>query len=224
LTISPETAEPVLRCQTGYEQNRENSKNRGSMAEDPEGYRPGEITLLLQRWSEGESGAVEQLAPLVYDHLRSVAAGYLNRERAGVTLQATGLVNELFVRLLKQKRAELTGRAHFFTFAARMMRRILVDAARARTAVKRGAPCERLSLSPELAWVDPREEGMLDLDQALDELAAAQPDKARIVELRVFLGCTSEETAELESISKATVDREMRFALAWLYKRIQPKS
>jgi RNA polymerase sigma factor (TIGR02999 family) len=193
------------------------------MTEDPEDYRPGEITLLLQRWSDGESGAVEQLAPLVYDHLRSVAAGYLNRERVGVTLQATGLVNELFLRLLKQKRAELTGRAHFFTFAARMMRRILVDAARARTAAKRGSPADRLTLSPELGWVDPREEGMIDLDQALTELAISQPDKARVVELRVFLGCTSEETAELEEKSKATVDRDMRFALAWLYNRMQAK-
>jgi len=159
----------------------------------------------------------------VYDHLRSVAAGYLNRERGGGTLQATGLVNELFLRLMTQKRAELESRVHFYIFAARTMRRILVDSARARMAAKRGADTTPLPLSPELAWVDPREERMLDLDAALTDLAVAEPLKSRVVELRVFLGATAEETAELTQVSKATVDREMRFALAWLFNRMQPK-
>lgn len=182
---------------------------------------PGEITAILRQWAAGDAGAAEQLAPLVYDHLRSVAAGYLNRERGGVTLQATGLVNEVFVRLLQQKKLELTGRVHFYAFAARMMRRVLVDAARARQSGKRSIT-GWLPLSPDLAWIDPRDTGMLDLDRAVDALEAVYPDKARVVELRVFLGCTSAQAAELMGISKASIDREMRFALAWLYDRVQP--
>lgn len=180
---------------------------------------PGEITQQLRLWASGEAGAIEQLAPLVYDHLRRVASGYLQRERGGATLQATGLVNEVFLRLLQHERIELTGRAHFYAFAARMMRRILVDAARARQSSKRDAGA-RMPLSPELAWVDPRESEMLDFDRALEELAVQQESKARIVELRVFLGCTAVEAAEMLGISKATADREMRFALAWLYDRM----
>jgi RNA polymerase sigma factor (TIGR02999 family) len=183
---------------------------------------PGEITVLLRRWSDGDPKAVDALAPVVYDHLRSVAAGYLNRERGCATLQATGLVNELFLRFLTQKRAELESRVHFYAFAARTMRHILVDAVRARKAVKRGADSPALPLSPELAWVDPRSEQMLDLDAALTELGGEFPNKAKIVELRIFLGATAEETAELTGVSKATVDREMRFALAWLFDRLQP--
>lgn len=184
---------------------------------------PGEITTILRQWSAGDTGAVEKLAPLVYDHLRSVAAGYLNRERGGATLQATGLVHEVFVRLLQQNKAEISGRVHFYAFAARMMRRILVDAARVRQSGKRSAN-GWLPLSPELAWVDPRDATMLDLDAALEELMAEQPGKARILELRVFLGCTANEAAELMGISKATADRDLRFALAWLYQRVHPDS
>lgn len=184
---------------------------------------PGEITTVLRRWSAGDAGAVEKLAPLVYDHLRSVAAAYLNRERGGATLQATALVHEVFVRLLQQNKAEITGRVHFYAFAARMMRRILVDAARVRQSGKRSAN-GWLPLSPDLAWIDPRDATMLDLDAALEQLAGEQPDKARIVELRVFLGCTATEAAELMGISKATADRDMRFALAWLYHRVQPRT
>src|SRR5258706_40086 len=158
---------------------------------------PGEITVLLQQWGKGDAGVVDQLAPLVYDHLKSVAAGYLNRERGTPTLQATGLVHELFIRLLQQQKMELQSRAHFFAFAARMMRRILVDAARARVSAKRGGDPNPLPLSPELAWVDPRQERMLDLDQALDSLAAEDAAKARVVEFRIFLGCTAEEAADV---------------------------
>lgn len=187
------------------------------------GPQAGDITAALRRWAADDAGAIEQLAPLVYDHLRSVAVGYLNRERGGATLQATGLVHEVFVRLLQQKKTEMQGRAHFYAFAARMMRRILVDAARARQSSKRSVT-EWLPLAPDLAWVDPRDAGFLDLDAALDELAAEDPEKARAVELRVFLGCTATETAELMGISKATVDRDMRFALAWLYDRVGPRA
>jgi len=184
------------------------------------GERSGDITTLLQRWSSGETGAVEELAPLVYDHLRSVAIGYLNREQGQLTLQATGLVHELFLRLLQHKKAEFQSRIHFYTFAARMMRRILVDAARARSTTKRTAG-DRIPLSADLAWIDPREPAMVDLDDSLDALAGDYPENARIVELRVFLGCTANEAADLMGVSKATADRQMRFALAWLYDRMQ---
>lgn len=184
------------------------------------GERSGDITRLLQRWSSGETGVFEELAPLVYDHLRSVAIGYLNREQSQLTLQATGLVHELFLRLLQQKKAEFQSRIHFYTFAARMMRRILVDAARTRNTTKRSAG-DRIPLSPELAWIDPREPAMVDLDASLDALAGDYPENAKIIELRVFLGCTANEAADLMGVSKATADRQMRFALAWLYDRMQ---
>ncbi|MEO8028003.1 MAG: ECF-type sigma factor [Bryobacteraceae bacterium] len=181
----------------------------------------GDITVLLQQWGKGDDGVVDKLAPLVYDHLKAVASGYLSRESSGATLQPTGLVHELFLRLLRQKKLDLANRVHFFVFAARMMRRILVDSARARIASKRAADLTPLSLSPDLSWVDPRQPELLDLDHALDELAAEDARKARVVELRIFLGCTAEETADLLDISKATVDRELRYALAWLYDRLE---
>ncbi len=182
---------------------------------------PGEITILLRKWGEGNTQVVDQLAPLVYDHLRKVAAGYLNRERSDATLQATGLVNELFIRLLRERKLDLENRVHFYVFAARTMRRILVDAARARIASKRGGDNTPIPLSPELAWVDPRQPEFLDLDRALDSLATDNALKAKIVELRIFLGCTADETGDLLGISKSTVDREMRYSLAWLYDRLQ---
>lgn len=182
---------------------------------------PDEVTLLLRRWEAGEAGVVQELAPLVYDHLRVVAASYLNRERAETSLQATGLVHELFVRLLRMESVSLESREHFFAFAARTMRRIMVDVARARGRRKRTNTVQGLPLSADLAWIDPRGPEMVDLDHALDRLDAKFPRKARVVELRIFLGCTAEEAADVLGISKPTVDREMRFALAWLYDELR---
>ena len=157
----------------------------------------GDITVLLDRWTRGDPDAVEALTPLVYSHLRRVAIGYLRRERSDHTLEATGLVNELFLVLLNEKRAKFEDRVHFFTFAARAMRRILVNHARTRLTAKRGAAEAHLELSPEMAWVDPEGPEMLDLDRALDEMESMEPRKARVIELRIFLGCTSEEAADL---------------------------
>ena len=181
----------------------------------------GDITILLDRWTQGDAQAVEALTPLVYSHLRKVATSYLRRERPEHTLEATGLVNELFLLLLEEKKARFDDRAHFFCFSARAMRRILVNHARNRQAAKRGSGEARVELSPELAWVDPEGEEMLDLDRALDELEAVEPRKAKVVELRIFLGCTAEEAAELVGVSKPTLDRDLRFALAWLYERLK---
>lgn len=181
------------------------------------------MTILLQRWESGDAEVVDALAPLVYDHLRNIAARYLSRERSDVTIQATGLVNELFLRLLRIEKVKLESRDHFYSFAARMMRRILVDSARARMTAKRNTPRDAMCLSPDFAWIDPRHSQMIDLDHALDRLAAEDARKARIVELRVFLGCTAEEAASLMGISKPTVDREMRYAVAWLYQELRPE-
>ena len=181
----------------------------------------GDITVLLERWTRGDRDAIEALTPLVYSHLRRVAIGYLRRERTDHTLEATGLVNELFLVFLKEKKAKFEDRAHFFGFAARAMRRILVDYARTRQTIKRGSGGPRVELSPDLAWIDPEGPEVLDLDRALDELESIEPRKARVIELRIFLGCGSAEAADLMGISKATLDRDLRFALAWLFNRMK---
>jgi RNA polymerase sigma factor (TIGR02999 family) len=182
----------------------------------------GEVTQLLHQWTAGQPQALESLAPLVYQHLHRIAQGYLSRERSGHTLQATGLVNEVFLRLLEDRRADWQDRSHFYSFAARMMRRILIDHARAVRSEKRGGGAQKIPLAAELAWIDAQGPEMLDLDQALNELEAQDAKKARAVELRYFLGCTAEETAELMNVSKATIDRDLRFTRSWLIDRLSP--
>ncbi|MEZ5403551.1 MAG: sigma-70 family RNA polymerase sigma factor [Bryobacteraceae bacterium] len=182
---------------------------------------PGEITLLLRDWKEGHPEAFEQLMPVVYEQLRAIAAGYLNRERGAATLQATALVHELYLRLLNQRKAEWTDRAHFFTFAAKLMRMILIDHARSHLAEKRGGGMARIPLSPQLAWIDVGSGDMLDLDRALSELEDLDQRKVRIVELHHLLGCTIEETADLLGVSAATVERDLKTVKAWLYRRLR---
>jgi RNA polymerase sigma factor (TIGR02999 family) len=185
---------------------------------------PGEITTLLDRWAQGDAQAFQALTPYVYEDLRRLARSFLRKERSEHTLQATGLVNELYLILLKSTRDPFHDRSHFFSFAARAMRRILVDHARARATEKRGTGIPHLELSPEISWIDPTGPEMLDVDRLLDELETLDPRKARAVELRIFLGCTAEEAAELLSISKPTLDRDLRFSLAWLAERLLPPS
>jgi RNA polymerase sigma factor (TIGR02999 family) len=182
----------------------------------------GEITLLLARWNEGEPAAFEELMPLVYPHLREVAAAYVRRERNPDMLQGTALVHELYLRLLNQKKAAWEDRRHFYTFAAKVMRMILIDHARENQAQMRGGNAERVPLSDDLAWVNIDSPELLDLNRALDELGVLDPRKVQLVELRYFLGCTAEETASLMDQSKATVDRELKFTRSWLYRRIRP--
>ncbi len=183
----------------------------------------GEITVLLAKWKGGEATAFEELMPLVYPHLRQVAAAYVRRERNPDVLQATSLVNELYLRLLNQKQAVWDDRRHFYTFSAKVMRMILIDHARGNQAQIRGGGLQRVPLNEELAWVHIGSPQLLDLNRALDELAALDPYKVQLIELRFFLGCTSEETASLLGISKATVDRDVKFIKSWLYRRIQPE-
>jgi len=180
----------------------------------------GDITILLEQWREGDAGAFDRLAPAVYDHLHEVASRYISGERPGHTLQATGLVHELFLRLMQSKAVTYNDRTHFYTFAAKVMRRILVDYARRNKSQKRGDGAERVPLTDELAWVDVRSADMLTLDAALDELAELDELKVRILELRYFLGATGEEAAELLGVSKATVDRAVRFSVTWLHGRL----
>ena len=182
----------------------------------------GEITLLLAKWKDGDPSAFENLMPLVYPHLRQVAAAYIRRERNPDVLQATALVHELYLRLLNQKKAAWDDRRHFYTFAAKVMRMILIDHAREIQAQMRGGGLERVPLSDDLVWVNIDSPEMLDLNQALDELSALDAYKVQLVELRYFLGCTAEETASLMEVSKSTVDRDLKFTKSWLFRRVHP--
>jgi RNA polymerase sigma factor (TIGR02999 family) len=182
----------------------------------------GEITLLLTKWKDGEADAFEQLVPLVYPSLRQIAAGYIRRERDPGVMQATSLVHELYLRLLGQKKAAWEDRAHFYTFSAKVMRMILIDHARGNQAQRRGGKAEHIPLSDDLPWIGIGSVELIELNRALDALALVDEAKVQLVELRYFLGCTAEETADLMNISKATVDRELKYAKAWLYRRIEP--
>jgi RNA polymerase sigma factor (TIGR02999 family) len=182
----------------------------------------GEITLLLAKWKDGETTAFEELMPLVYPHLREVAAAYVRRERNPDVLQATALVHELYLRLLNQKKAAWEDRRHFYTFSAKVMRMILIDHARQGQAQMRGGDLQRVPLSDDLPWVNIGSAELLDLNRALEELAGLDSNKVQLVELRYFLGCTAEETAALMGVSKATVDRELKFIKSWLFRRIHP--
>lgn len=183
---------------------------------------PGEITLLLDGWARGDSSAMDQLAPLVYDQLRNLADALLRNERPDHTLQGTALVNEMFQQFLKLRKVTLHDRSHFYTFAARLMRRLLVDHARQLNATKRGGALSRAPLNAELAWVSPPGETTLDLSAALEELQSLDEGKARAIELRYFLGCTVEESAMILAVSPSTIDRDIRFSLAWLHQRLHP--
>jgi RNA polymerase sigma factor (TIGR02999 family) len=183
--------------------------------------RPEDVTALLQAWGEGDADAGERLMPLVYAELRRRAAQQLRGERRAHTLEPTALVNEAFVRLVDQK-AAWQNRGHFYAVASRMMRRVLVDHARARQRIKRDAGL-RLSLS-DVDAARPAvqaEVEVLALNEALDELAAREPRQARLVELRYFGGLSESEAASALSVSRATASREWSLARAWLYRRIR---
>jgi RNA polymerase sigma-70 factor, ECF subfamily len=181
------------------------------------GPRNAHITQLLIAWSEGRREALDDLMPIVYADLRQVAAGYMRREAAGHALQPTALVHEAYVRLVDQKQVKWRNRAHFFGVAAVLMRRILVDHARNRRAEKRGGGWERVTLAgDEVVANSHKEIDVLALHEALERLAAFDPQQERIVELRYFGGLTIEETAEVVGISAATVVREWTIAKAWL--------
>ena len=181
---------------------------------------PGEVTRLLQAWSAGNPDAQGVLLPLVYVELRQRAAGQLRRDRKGHTLQPTALVHEAYLRLVGQREVDWQCRMHFFALASRMMRRVLVDYARARAAAKRPDDALRVMLEDDFAIVAPRGCDVLMLDQALSELAHLDQRQSSIVEMCYFGGLTEDEVAGAVSISRSTVARELRSAKAWLYRRM----
>jgi len=179
-----------------------------------------DVTGLLRAWSHGEPGAAEKLVPLVYDELKRQAARYLRRERRDHTLRPTALVHEAYLRLFGQDRAAWKNRAQFFGVAAQVMRRILVDHARNRGAAKRAGGWRRVSLDDDMG-APARDLDLVELEDALVELATLDPDKVRMVELRFFGGLSLDETAEVLGVSPSTITREWRMTRAWLYRRLR---
>jgi RNA polymerase sigma factor (TIGR02999 family) len=180
----------------------------------------GKVTELLVKWSEGDARALDQLLPIVYAELRRIADNYLRREHSGHTLQATALVHEAYLRLVKAQGLDWQSREQFFGISANLMRRILVDHARTATAVKRGGDAPNLPLDEALTISAESDESLIVLDEALNKLAEIDPQAARIVELRYFAGLTIEETASVLKTSPMTVKREWATARAWLYREI----
>jgi RNA polymerase sigma-70 factor, ECF subfamily len=183
--------------------------------------KPGhEVTRLLRRWQDGDPGALESLMPLLYEQLRGLARPYIRRERAGHTLQTTALVNEAYLQLVEQNGLGWETRAQFFALSAQIMRHILVDHARQRVAEKRGGKLERVTLD-DAAMVSPeRASELVALDDALQELQKIHPRGSKVVELRYFGGMNNREAAAVLDISDTTVERDWRFAKAWLYREL----
>jgi len=181
------------------------------------------VTQLLRAWSLGDAQALERLLPLVEAELRRVARAYMARERRGHTLQTTALVNEAYVRLVDTQRLRWQDRAHFVGIAARLMRRVLVDHARARGYKKRGGGAQRVTLVEGLTVAPPPDVDIVGLDRALDLLATVDERKARVVELRFFGGLTVEEAAEVLRVSPDTIKRDWRLAKLWLLRAIEGK-
>jgi RNA polymerase sigma factor (TIGR02999 family) len=183
------------------------------------------VTRVLAEWSRGNGAALDRLVPLIYPELRRIAGRQLRRERPDHTLQPTALVHEVFLQLVDQRHATWENRAQFFAVSAQLMRRILVDHARSRHALKRGGPITKVALDVRAIDVsgDPVAAEVLAVDQALERLAEQDSDQARIVELRFFGGLTVEETAKVMERSARTVKREWRLAKAWLFRELQTR-
>jgi RNA polymerase sigma factor (TIGR02999 family) len=177
---------------------------------------PGDVTQLLGEWGRGDRAALDAATRIVYDELHRIATSYLQKERSDHTLQPTALIHEAYVRLVKEEKASFENRKKFFAFAARLMRQILVDHARAHGAGKRGGGIAKLPLNEAVDLVSGRAPEFLALNEALDNLARLSPRKAQVIELRYFGGLNVEEIAQLLETSAATVSRDQRMAEAWL--------
>ena len=178
------------------------------------------VTRLLVAWGQGDQQALDQLTPLVYKELRRLAQWHMNGERPGHTLQATALVNEAYLRLVDINQIQWQDRAHFFAMAARQMRRILIDAARARGNQKRGGDVRKVSLTQGLSVPD-RPEDLIALDEALEALGEIDERRARVVEMRFFGGLSVREVAEVLKVSPDTVMRDWKLAKAWLGRELR---
>ncbi len=179
-----------------------------------------EFTRLLADWSSGNQAALDELVPLVYDELRRLASGYIRGERPGHVLQTTALVNEAYLRLLGRQAVSCYTRAEFFAIAAQVMRRVLVDYARERKRVKRGAGDAPLSLDDVAVISDDRAEQVIALNYALDGLLASHPRRGKVFELRYFGGMSVEEVAEVLRVSEVTIARDWKVAKLWLRREI----
>ena len=178
-----------------------------------------DVTQMLRKWSEGDRGALEELTPIIYKELHRIARRHMGRERAEHTLQTTALVNEAYVRLIDWKNAKFENRAHFFGVSAQLMRRILVDFARKR---QKGAdgPVYKVSLNEAANIPDERDADLVELDEALRDLAEFDDRKAKIVEMKFFGGLKTNEIAEVLGVAEITILREWKKAKAWLYLRL----
>ena len=177
---------------------------------------PNQVTVLLRKWSEGDASALEQLTPLVYDELHRLAHRHMRRESAGHILQTSALINEAYLRLVDQPRIQWESRAHFFGIAARLMRRILVDDARKRSAAKRGGSLIQVPFDEATSMANEQAASVAALDNALKTLETVDARQGQIVELRFFGGLSIEETANVLQVSPGTVMRDWTFARAWL--------
>src|SRR5262245_3355906 len=185
---------------------------------------PHEVSQLLADWNSGNQSALDRLIPLVNDELRRLARHYMSRERPGHTLQTTALVNEAYLKLVGQRSVHWENRNHFYAIAAQLMRRILVDHARTQNYAKRGGKTRAISLDETAIVSKKPERDLVALDDALNSLAAIDPRRSKVVELRFFGGLSVEETAEVLKVSPVTVMRDWSVAKAWLYKTIVNES
>jgi RNA polymerase sigma-70 factor, ECF subfamily len=181
---------------------------------------PAGITALLQQVKQGDAGAESDLLPLIYNQLRAIARNHMGRERPDHSLQATILVHEAFLQLVGNSQIDWSNRAHFFALASRVMRRMLVDHARAARAQKRPGVRQKVELESALAFVDAQAADLLALDEALDRLAEWDSRQCRVVEMHFFAGLSFEEIAEVLSISDRTAKRDWTMARAWLYREL----
>jgi len=179
-----------------------------------------DVTSLLVRWGKGDANAFDELAPIVYDELRKLARSHLRRERPGHTLQSTALVHEAYLRMIDQQNVSWQNRSHFYGIAAQMIRRILVDYARAKQTKKRGEAPPKIAFEEAVGVHGSEDLDLVALDDALKALAEIDPRQSRIVELRYFAGLSIEDTAEVLQISPATVKRDWTVARAWLKREL----
>ena len=179
------------------------------------------VSQLLAAWSDGDQTALDQLTPLVYDELHRVARRYMRRESPAHTLQTSALVNEAYLRLVDQKNIRWQNRSHFFGIAAKLMRRILVDHARAHARAKRGGEAQKLSLDEKAGMSKEQVVDLVAIDEALSKLAEFDPHKSRIVEMKFFGGLSTDEIAECLNVSSRTIEREWRKAKAWLKRELK---
>ena len=182
-----------------------------------------EITELLRRWRSGDEEALDRLTPLVYDELHRLAHRHLNRERPDHTLQTTALVNEAYLRLVEQSDVDWESRAHFFAVSAQVMRHILVDYARRHAAAKRGGEFQKVTLDGEAIVSRERAAELVALDEAMQALHKIHPRRSKVVELRYFGGLNNKDASEVLKVSETTIERDWRFAKAWLYRELQPR-